>query len=397
RLDPVLLPLDELLDDVEHMVRPQAQAKGLRFSIQREGEVPAWVRADAKRLRQILLNLLTNAVRFTEEGEVLLRLDFRHHVARIDVADTGIGIAPQDQERIFLPFERGSAGRRASEAGTGLGLTITHLLTGMMGGELTVYSQPGQGSTFTMRLYLPGATPEPGHPPPAGTVLRPVTGYRGPRRTLLVVDDQPLHRQLIAGLLVPLGFIVREAASGRECLEIVQRDPPELVLLDITMDDLDGWQTAALLRELLPASRLPVVFVSANLFDYQTDRLAALDCQGFVAKPVMESELLAALAHALHLEWLRDAAPGLPALPVPALSAAGAPLPQELREDLLRLARQGQGPALRQRLWQARDTWPGCTPTLAQLQACADRFDFQALIEQLRHLPEEPCDDPIDA
>ena len=395
RLDPAPLPWADLLADVEGMMRPQAEAKGLRFSVVTEGVAPLWIRADAKRLRQILINLLANAVRFTEAGEVTLRLDFRHHVSRIEVSDTGIGIEPQDQERIFLPFERGSAGRRASETGTGLGLTITHLLTQLMGGELSLASTPGRGTTFTVRLYLPDIPADPAHPPLRGPALRPAIGYLDPRRTLLVVDDQPLQRQLLAALLLPLGFTILEAASGRECVEIVDRQPIDLVLLDITMDDLDGWETARLLRTLRPASSLPIVFVSANLFDHRPERIAGLGCQGFVGKPVIESELLDALEHALQLEWVRDNTPLLslgghaaaPASPFPAPASPArrvAALPEELREDLQRLARQGQAAALRTRLRDARAETPEHTVALQLLQACCDRFDFQALADLLR-------------
>jgi signal transduction histidine kinase/CheY-like chemotaxis protein/purine-cytosine permease-like protein len=384
KLDTAPVPLGPLLEDVERMVRPQAEAKGLRFSVEQEGEAPDWIRADAKRLRQILINLLGNAVRFTHEGEVSMRLDFRQQVTRIDIVDSGIGIAAQDQTRIFLPFERGSAGRRSSEPGTGLGLTITHLLTDMMGGELKLKSELGQGSTFSLRLYLPSIVPDPRRPLPMATALRSVTGYLGERRTVLVVDDQPLHRQLLAGLLVPLGFAVQEAASGQECLEILQQHPCDLLLLDLTMDGLDGWQTAQQARALMASDRLPIVFVSANLFDNQPERLAELDCQAFVAKPVMESEFLGALQTALSLEWVHDT---VPASPIPALveqTAQNAPLPAELREELLRLARQGQATALRRRLWSSRGTDPSYAGTLATLQSCADRFDFQSLIEHLR-------------
>ena len=393
KLEPVPLPLGQLLQDVEHMVRPQAEAKGLRFHVRCEGECPAWIRGDAKRLRQILINLLSNAVRFTDHGDVTLRLDFRQQVARIDVIDTGIGIAEQDQKRIFLPFERGSAGRRSAETGTGLGLTITHLLTDMMGGELTLQSMPGQGSTFSIRLYLPAITPDPTHPFPASTTLRAITGYRAVRKTLLVVDDQPLHRQLLAGLLMPLGFVVLEAASGQECLEVIERRHVDLLLLDITMDGLDGWQTAQAVRRRYPAQVLPVVFVSANLFDNQPERLADVQCQGFVAKPVVESELLGVLAHTLALEWVHDETPaGAPSNPQ-RVPAADVPLPPDLAEELMRLARQGQAAALRQRLWQAQNTEPAHAATLIMLQSCADRFDFQTLIDHLRHAAETPDDD----
>jgi CheY-like chemotaxis protein len=348
------------------------------------GTVPPWIRADGKRLRQILINLLSNALRFTPVGEVTLRLDFRRHVCRIDVVDTGIGIAPQDQQRVFLPFERGSAGRRVSEAGTGLGLTITHLLTELMGGQLSLQSTPGRGSTFSVHLYLPEVTMDPTRPLSRSPALRPAVGYLAPRRTLLVVDDQPLQRQLLAALLVPLGFEVLEAASGRECLEIVEQKPPDAVLLDITMDDLDGWQTAALLREGLSAQALPIVFVSANLFDHRPDRIEALQCQGFVAKPVLESELLDALERSLQLEWVRANTPLAPLHPAPAAGEVVAALPEPLREELRRLVSQGNGSALRRRLRAARDELPGGTATLDLLQACADRFDFAALAGHLR-------------
>ena len=388
RLDVAALPLPELIADVERMMRPQAEARGLRFEVEVLGRMPAWIRADAKRLRQILINLLANALRFTMQGEVRLRLDFRRHVSRLDVIDTGIGIAPQDQERIFLPFERGSAGRRLGEPGTGLGLTITHLLAQLMGGELTLESTPGVGSTFSVRVYLPEVASDPARPPLPTPALRPVIGYLAPRRTLLVVDDQPLQRQLLAALLVPLGFTVLEAASGRECVEVVEQRAVDAVLLDITMDDLDGWQTAALLRALRPAADLPIVFVSANLFDQRPDRIEALQCQGFIGKPVMESELLDALERALQLEWVRANTPLAPLLPLPPATAAdaadAASLPEDLREDLLRLARQANASALRQCLRAARAAWPVHEAALAALQDCADRFDFAAVVEQLR-------------
>ncbi|MBL0918824.1 MAG: response regulator [Hydrogenophaga sp.] len=395
KLDPVPLPLGQLLEDVERMVRPQAEAKGLRFTVQRRGEQPGWVRADAKRLRQILINLLSNAVRFTDAGEVMLRLDFRQQVARIDVVDTGIGIAEQDQKRIFLPYERGSAGRRARDSGTGLGLTITHLLTDMMGGDLTLKSAPGQGSTFSLRLYLPPIASDPQHPLPIPSTLRAVTGYLGERRTVLVVDDQPLHRQLLASILVPLGFEVREAASGQECLEIVEQQVPDLLLLDLTMDGLDGWQTARAVRRLLPAARLPIVFVSANLMDNPLEAVRAHDCQGFVAKPMTESELLDALRQALTLEWVTEEAPRAVADEPALRQRVATPLPEALREELQRLARQGQAAALRQRLWQAQGTEPAHAATLALLLACADRFDFQALIGHLRDTEEFSDDDTL--
>ncbi|HWS74261.1 MAG TPA: ATP-binding protein, partial [Quisquiliibacterium sp.] len=393
RLDSSAVPLRELLDDMVRMVQPAASAKGLSFALETSGRVPAYVRADAKRLRQILLNLLSNAVRYTDAGGVTLRVDARRAVICFEVIDTGIGIAPRDLERIFLPFERGSAGRRTTEAGTGLGLTITHLLTDLMGGELTVRSTPGSGSTFTVRLYLRELTESSLKSLPRPPRHRPITGYTGRRRTLLVVDDQPIQRQMLAGLLAPLGFTLREAASGRECLESLSEAPPDAILLDISMDDLDGWQTARLVRSS-GFPDLPIIMVSADVFENRPENLEAAGAQAFVAKPVIESELLDALGRHLQLEWITD--PGAGALPAPGPAAAPgratreelALIPAETLADLRRLALSGQPRALRERLDRLANAQPLLAPACADWHRLVDAFDFDTLAEQFR-MPDE--------
>ncbi|MEY2844246.1 MAG: hypothetical protein RI920_2283 [Pseudomonadota bacterium] len=410
RLDPSPLPLHEFLDDVVRMVAPQAQAKGLAFELKTLGRMPTWVQADAKRLRQILLNLLSNAIRFTDQGEVTLRVDARREVLRFEVVDTGIGIAPQDLDRIFLPFERGSAGRRNSTPGTGLGLTITHLLTELMGGELSVQSVQGQGSVFSARLYLREiAAPAAPH----GAVptrdeasrqlrLRPVTGYEGPRKVLLVVDDQPIQRQMLAGMLLPLGFSVREAASGRECLESVRDACPDAVLLDVTMDDLDGWRTS---REIRRAGHtaVPIIMVSANVFENRPENLAAAQCQAFVAKPVIESELLDTLARHLHLNWRHEPVDRLhpavdeadPPLPVPAANVVAMPAtPQAAHAWIQRLshmARIGDLQGLQdavESLTQPEQPAPTeLAQALPEWRRLIDDLDFEGLVLALRAHP----------
>ncbi len=382
RLDPAPLPVREFLDDIVRMVAPQAAAKGLSFELQMAGRVPEYIRADAKRLRQILLNLLGNAVRFTDRGSVTLRLDHTREVARIQVIDTGIGIAPQDLERIFMPFERGAAGRRSGEPGTGLGLTITHLLTQLMGGELNVESTPGQGSTFTARLYLSEVVA----PGPRGITLhRPVSGYVGARRSLLVVDDHPAQRQMLAGMLLPLGFRIRESGTGQECLESVLEERPDAVLLDVTMDDMDGWETARRIRARgIGPELMPIIMVSANAFENQPEKLAASGAQAFVDKPVIESELQVALQRHLQLEWVAE-------LPQPgwALATDGlAPaqpqaLPPEFAATLTRLARLGHAQGLKQALDRLLQAHPSHEAQVATLRPLVDNYAFDALLERL--------------
>jgi CheY-like chemotaxis protein len=356
-------------------------------------------------------------------------------------------------ERIFLPFERGSGGRRSSEPGTGLGLTITHLLTELMGGELSVQSTMGQGSTFSVRLYLREIT-EPVQALAAlshaeGTLgsqvsrhadhghhanhvhsdriardYRPVIGYSGPRRTLLVVDDQPIQRQMLAGMLMPLGFVVREAASGHECLESVREAPPDAVLLDISMDDMDGWQTARAIRQA-GCTDVPVIMVSANVFENRPENLAAAQAQAFVAKPVMESELLDTLGEQLGLHWLTEASParttaadalpdvlpdttdgttnatpsGAPTelhrLPGEAASTPVAPLPPDAAWELHRLARRGHAQALAESLagWRAQS--PEHAARWRQLQSWLEAFDLDAIQADLApELMEDQADEP---
>lgn len=402
RLDPVAVPLTAFLEDVERMVRPQAEAKGLSFRFETRGRVPAWVQADAKRLRQILLNLLGNAVRFTHQGHVILRLDARREVLRFEIEDTGIGIASQDLQRIFLPFERGSGGRRSREPGTGLGLTITHLLTELMGGELSVHSEMGQGSVFTVRLFLRelSAPPTPieavSHGRSGSPLQRPITGYAGPRRTLLVVDDQPIQRQMLAGLLLPLGFLVREAASGPEALESVRERCPDAILLDISMDDdMDGWATARAIRAE-GRTQVPIVIVSANVFENRAENLRAAGCQAFVDKPVMESQLLDTLSDLLGLQWCTEADAPMPPPRLAAPPVSTEPPPADAVWELHRLAQRGHVQALGQALreWQAQV--PAQAALWQELLVAWEALDFDTIATRLQpYLTEDMQDESL--
>ena len=252
------VPLLDFADQLVRMFRLQAAAKGLGFTFIPPERCPTVVYTDERRLRQILINLLSNAIKFTVHGSVSLQLKWRNDIAEFEVADTGPGIAPEDTARIFEPFERVE---RAVSAipGIGLGLTITKLLTQIMGGELTLVSAPGQGSRFRVRLMLSEAV----------QALRPapleqrVQGFRGRRLTVLVADDDPVHRGLLQDLLSPLGFILFTASTGPDCLAMAARCQPDLLLVDIAMPGLDGWQVAARLRAD-GFERLVIIVISAN-------------------------------------------------------------------------------------------------------------------------------------
>ena len=238
------LEFPAFIEHLSSIFRSQAEDKGLTFTCQMTDSLPQKIRGDEKRIRQILINLLNNAIKFTSAGEIVFRISYRSEVATFQIIDTGEGIAQQDIEEIFQPFTRVSQATGNAVAGSGLGLTISKILTELMGGELTVTSSKDKGTTFTLRLLLANlkytvTTAEENN----------IVGFQGSAKNILVVDDQYEQRNLIHTLLEPLGFSIAEAESGEACLLKIQHFMPDLILLDLTMDGIDGIETARRLRQ----------------------------------------------------------------------------------------------------------------------------------------------------
>ena len=298
RLDRGELRLREFVDQLVQMVAPQAAQKGLRFHFEESGRIPQAVHADEKRLRQILINLLANAMKFTDAGSVTLRVSYAREIAVFEVEDTGIGIAQDDIDRIFLPFERSKSANQRKEVGTGLGLAISNMLAHIMGGELSVTSEVGRGSRFRLRIYLREVR-QPTQPDAASAQPQ---GYLGPRKRLLVVDDNASQREILREMLQPLGFDMVEADSGEACLQTIGEHDPDLVLMDIAMPGIDGWETCERLRER-GYDDLPVIVVSANVFDPTAKKGESMLCNDFIAKPFLLPDLLSKLKLHLGIEW----------------------------------------------------------------------------------------------
>ena len=290
-------------DGVQQIVRLfelQAADKGIAFRPDIADTLPEVVRCDEKRLRQILINVLGNAVKFTHTGRVTFRVRYAREMAIFEVEDTGPGIPADQLEHIFEPFARGT---ETTGSGTGLGLTISKMLTDLMGGEMSVSSTVGEGTLFRIRLFLPAAR--------GAAVAQEVTraarvGYRGPRRRILVVDNEEVDRALLASVLEPLGFELLQAASGHQCLEIVSAFRPDAVLMDLAMPGIDGWATIRAMR----AQRLsdaPVAIVSGNAFDKELENDVGVRPEDFVLKPVRVNELLDWLGARLGLDWIESA------------------------------------------------------------------------------------------
>ena len=333
-LEPAPMHFAEGVDELARWFEPQAAARGLRFVLSVSGTLPDLVRADGKRLRQILINLLGNALKFTRLGQVRFRVDYAREMARFEIEDSGPGMAEAELAQVFEPFVRGTA-----TSGTGLGLMIARMLTGLMGGELSVRSTSGVGSCFTVRLYLPELRAR------ASQRARPLaqrhTGYSGPRRRLLVVDNEEADRRLLVDWLAPLGFELLQADSGEAALALLHGagDGPvvDAVFLDLAMPGIDGWTTLRRLREQ-GFEHLPAAIVSANAFDQGLENALGISAADFLVKPVRMNELLGWLQRRLALQWI-DEAERAAADTAASLAAQVVPPAESLRalDELVRL------------------------------------------------------------
>lgn len=295
----------EFLSNIVSVVAVRAEQKSLGFHHAPAPDLPDFVRGDEVRLRQVLFNLLDNSLKFTPRGAVTfeVRRQPSGDAAGIEftVRDSGIGIAGDQLEHIFQPFER--AGHDLAYEGTGLGLAISRTLAQLMSGEIQVASEPGVGSSFRFTVPLQtvaGATPA------RARDERRIVGYPGPRRRILIADDNRENRRILAGLLEPLGFEVTGAADGPEALAIAEAWLPDLILMDMVMPGMDGREVTRSLRRSPAHRNTPIVAFSASV--YAADRRKAMraGCNAFVPKPVQEAELLQAIEDQLRLEWLRE-------------------------------------------------------------------------------------------
>ncbi len=287
-----------LVRGVEGMVRLRAESKGLQLTVDVDPELPACLRGDEGRLRQVLLNLLGNAVKFTRHGAIALHLRWRGGNLEFEVADTGQGIARDEIEHLFEPFEQTSAGRLSRE-GTGLGLTISRQLVQIMGGDIAVESEVDKGTTF--RFAVPLEPADPTALPRARRQLRRLAPGQPPVE-VLVVDDAAENRLLLRRLLSLAGFTVREAADGGEAVQQWQKHRPRLIWMDMQMPVMDGYQASRRIRELESdrgAERTPIIALTATAFEQDRGNILAAGCDDVLVKPFRVTDLFAVLTQHL--------------------------------------------------------------------------------------------------
>lgn len=294
-LEEIDMSIEQILNWVDSAFRPAAVAKGLKLEVKIEEAARGWYKGDPTRMRQILSNLVSNAIKFTEDGAVTARarvLSKRasgEHLLELSVSDTGVGIPTDRLAAIFDPFEQADASTTRTHGGTGLGLAISKRLSDMMGGKLTVTSFEGEGSTFTVTVKLP-----PGDAPKVHTEpkLQIVAGRR--RLRVLVVDDVSTNRLVLESLLAQHDVDTVSAGSGQEAIDITAKEDFDLILMDVQMPDMDGIETTKRIRSREAAramSPTPIIACTANVMPEQINAYLASGLDRHLPKPVRKPDL----------------------------------------------------------------------------------------------------------
>jgi len=291
------------MNDCLRMWRPQARDKGLKLRVEGASSLPDWVQGDPTRIRQVLNNLISNAIKFTAKGSVTVKLSAEQGATgvwsiHLACADTGPGMTTGQVSRLFTPFDQLDSGQARKHGGSGLGLAISRELARLMGGDLAVYSAPGEGAVFTLNLVLPA-----GEAP--GVVREP----EAVEARVLVVDDHAVNRQAITLVLAPLGIVPQTAASAEDGLDRLAHEVFDVVLMDVYMPDMDGREATRLLRGRAGPNRdVPVIAITASATERDWEACRQAGMTGHVAKPIEPSQLYAALEIALAGAPVQEAA-----------------------------------------------------------------------------------------
>ncbi|MEH2321178.1 ATP-binding protein [Nostoc sp.] len=312
-LYPVDFYLPAFIDSVTEICRIRAEQKVIAFHVELDADLPNGIHADEKRLRQVLINLLSNAMKFTHQGSVTFKVQVidqesnanekTNYKIRFQVVDTGTGITPGQAEKIFQPFEQVGSQKRQSE-GTGLGLAISQNIVLLMGSQIQMQSEFGKGSTFWFETKLSESKDwaKVSRVVEQGTII----GYQGQRRTILIADDKWENRSVIVNLLEPVGFTVVEASQGQEAWEQSLAHKPDMVITDLVMPILDGFELINRLRQSRPFKEIPIIASSASVFAADQHKSIGVGADAFLPKPIEAETLLEMLRQFLHLEWIFD-------------------------------------------------------------------------------------------
>lgn len=391
-LYPADLDLAAFLRKVSDIIRVKADEKSLLFTYEGSAELPAAVRVDDKRLRQVLLNLLGNAVKFTDRGHITLRVrpvpvrTLTEHAAEnqraendthrvrllFEVEDSGIGMTKEQVARIFHPFEQVADVERR-RGGAGLGLAISRQLVRLMGGDIHVRSEADKGSIFSFEVDLPVVASQPDISRPQRVAI----GYTGPRRKILIVDDVPQSRSMLMDFMTTLGFDVVSATNGQEAIDQAQRVRPDLIVMDIAMPIIDGVEATRRIRRSPALTQVPILIASASATSENEARSLAAGASAFISKPIEQERLLKAIEEHLAVGWIYEEIAEQPELE--GGDAIVLP-PREELDVLHRLALAGNMRDIGNRANYLKDLDLRYRPFAQRLHSLAQRYQSEAIL-----------------
>ncbi len=380
-LQPTAFHLQDFLQDIVEMTKSRVDQAGLAFRYEAAPSLPRGVIGDEKRLRQILLNLLGNAVKFTERGEVRFLVGYDNPSApdtrlRFQVEDTGIGIAPEHLEDIFLPFQQVGQHRHQIE-GTGLGLAITQKLVTLMGGTLHVTSTPGKGSQFWFVVDLLAAEDCVGK---TGEETPHILSLKGPSKRVLVVDDKWENRTVLVNILKPLGFTLQEATNGEEAIERTHAFEPDIIFMDLVMPTMDGFAATQKIRQSSKHPQVVIIAVSASVFDHNRQQSLQAGCNDFLPKPINTDHLFRTLETYLDIQWEYQES-SEKKLDSTETQAEFILPPQDSLSRLMQLAQKGQIVGVRNEISQIEHMGKEYEPFVHELRGFTKTFQLKQLCE----------------
>lgn len=381
--------LYRLLDDIEDMFGLKAKEKSLQLACDRSPEVPRYIRTDEVKLRQVLINLLNNALKFTQEGGVsvgaTLAADQGHERVAIhfEIADTGAGIAPEEIDSLFEAFVQTSTGKQAQE-GTGLGLPISRQFVQLMGGDMGVRSQVGKGTVFYFDIEVPrveGADIESNKPTRQIIALAP----NQPRYRILIVDDKPINRKLLIELLNPLGFELKEASNGQEAVDIFSEWEPHLIWMDMRMPVMSGYEATRAIKASPKGETTKIIALTANVLEEEKAVVMEAGCDDFMRKPFRETEIFEMMSTHIGVSYVyeeerkTDEPEGIPSGEVLTAEAIKA-LPGEWLARLEQALLEGDLDSMAS---VTEEISTQNAPLAAALKTCLDNFEFDKVLSLL--------------
>jgi len=386
-LEPVDFGLLNMLNSIVEVARIKAEQKNIYLTFMPSKDLPEGVHADDKRLRQVLLNLLGNAIKFVDNGGVSFRVMTRGSMLRFEIEDTGTGIDPKSIKEIFLPFHQVGDNKKQKE-GTGLGLAISQRIIRMMGAEIHVKSELNKGSLFWFELTLPAVSWRNNNLMQENS--KTIIGYEGNRQTVLIVDDKSENRVVLKDILSPLGFDILEAGSGADAIEQASNRRPNIVLLDVNMPDIDGYETARHFRKNKLFENIRLIAVCDTLSENIQNMCQASGFNGHTLKPIHINHLLSTIQEQTALKWIYEEDATIKKDKHAEEKQAFITPPSEIMNSLYRLAKQGDLIEIQQQAKKMMQDTPEWTPFCEKLIDYASKFmvnRLKAYIEEkLRRL-----------